>query len=158
MEISWELIDPIAHVQSWCILVMCTMRMARKSLPMRSKRKSTSSSLEVWSDRVPQVFNPPSWTPLKEKYPINTHYVRCIWGWLLRGPHPKGTTIFPMNSWINPIYIGGEGHPTFTTIDGSEIRQTNHLGYIKLVNNWIYKHINRLAGFLRILINLIMCI
>ena len=23
-------------------------------------------------------------------YPINTHYIRCKWGWLLRGHHPKG--------------------------------------------------------------------
>ena len=27
------------------------------------------------------------------KYPRD---IRCIWGWLLRGPHPKGATIFPM--------------------------------------------------------------
>ena len=33
-------------------------------------------------------------------YPINTHYIRCIWGWGVDywgGPHPKGPhTIFPM--------------------------------------------------------------
>ena len=33
-------------------------------------------------------------SPLKgDIYPINTHYTRWIWGWLLRGPHPKG--VFP---------------------------------------------------------------
>ena len=39
-------------------------------------------------------------------YPINTHYIRCIWGWKsLRGPHPKGfPTIFPM-------LRGLQGHP-----------------------------------------------
>ncbi len=46
----------------------------------------------------PAVKNPPCWSPLKgdmgpNKYPL---YIGCIWGWLLRGPHPKGfPTIFP---------------------------------------------------------------
>lgn len=47
------------------------------------------------------VKNPSSWSPLKDfkrglgpnKYPCD---LRCIWGWFLRAPHPKGTTIFPM--------------------------------------------------------------
>ena len=32
--------------------------------------------------------------------PINTYYTRCIWGWLLRAPHPKGT--FPMTMCAPP--------------------------------------------------------
>ena len=38
--------------------------------------------------------------PLKKVNPINTHYIRCIWGWSLRGPHPKGT-IFPMTHFLS---------------------------------------------------------
>ena len=46
---------------------------------------------------VPLLFNPPCWSPLKgEIYPINIHCIRCICGWLLRGPHPNITTNFPM--------------------------------------------------------------
>ena len=33
---------------------------------------------------------------LKGIYPINTQYIRCIWGWLLRGSHPNN----PISLWM----------------------------------------------------------
>ena len=53
----WEVdIDCSKNLQSWCILVMCTMRMARKSLPMRSKRKRTWRSASLVGPRVDQLI------------------------------------------------------------------------------------------------------
>ena len=34
-------------------------------------------------------------------YPINTHYIRCIWACLLRGPHPKGPPPFSLRKKVN---------------------------------------------------------
>ena len=44
----------------------------------------------------PSCFTLPR-SPLKGDIPKKYHYIRCIRGWLSRGPHPKGTSIFPMN-------------------------------------------------------------
>ena len=32
-------------------------------------------------------------------------YIRCIWGWLLRSPHYKGTTIFPMIFAVTKMWL-----------------------------------------------------
>ncbi len=37
-------------------------------------------------------------SPVDHRENAGTHYIRCIWRWLLRGPHPKSfPTIFPMS-------------------------------------------------------------
>ena len=43
----------------------------------------------------PSCSTSPITSPLKGDIPNKFHYIRCIWGWLLEGPPPKGTTIFP---------------------------------------------------------------
>ena len=46
---------------------------------------------------VPYLFNPPR-SPWKWIYPINTHYIRCIWDWLLGVPSQRYQH-FPDDSW-----------------------------------------------------------
>ena len=38
---------------------------------------------------------------LKGIHPKNTHYIWCVWGWLLRGPHLKGKIFPPFSVWMN---------------------------------------------------------
>ena len=46
------------------------------------------------------LFKPPR-SPLKAVvYPISTYYIRCIWGWFLRGPHSQGYHHVPYESMI----------------------------------------------------------
>ena len=53
--------------------------------------------------KVPKLFNPLQGALWNGKNPMNIHYIRCIWGWLLRGHHPKGTTIFSMSCGLNGV-------------------------------------------------------
>ena len=58
-----------------------------QELNERSKRYQKDSEIEL----IGALY--------KGIYPNNTHYMRCIWGWLFRGPHPKDfPTIFPMKN------------------------------------------------------------
>ena len=60
----------------------------------------------------PSCLSPPVGALSKGIYPINSHYIRWLWGWLLRGLHPKGTTIFPLKNWI-PQKVCGRSHDFF---------------------------------------------
>ena len=48
---------------------------------------------------APSCLGPPCWSPFKGDWdPIFTHYIRCIWGWLLRVPS-QGYHHFPYDWW-----------------------------------------------------------
>ena len=64
----------------------------------------------------------PPRSPLKDIYTVNTHYIRCIWGWLLRGfPWCFRGPIFPAKTlslwgtcWSCEGSLGFRNHTTFT--------------------------------------------
>ena len=59
-------------------------------------------------DRHPAIKKPACWSLLKGVliYPINDpRDIRCIWGWLLRGPHPKGFQHFPYEGGIRHLDV-----------------------------------------------------
>ena len=68
--------------------------------------QDTEDLLEYRRFKIWKAFKP-KWSPqgvlYKGIYPISTHCIRCIWGWLLRGPHSTGPP--PFSLWEFVVFI-----------------------------------------------------
>ncbi len=77
-------------------------RSSAKKQPQNLRKLSTQINLIRKMMGKPLGWRAPScstpcWSPSKGNTPDKYHYIRCIWGRLLRVPSQGAPTIFPMN-------------------------------------------------------------
>ena len=93
----------------WTLCRRDVMR-ALKSWGTRKIRRENGGKIP-WGLWYSSCFNPPCRSPLKGDWgPIITHYIRCIWGSLLRGPPSQGG-LTPFSLWLERVIVPEKKSP-----------------------------------------------